>query len=124
MPFMETLDETTSLIAAGKVSGTAVYNTAGDELGEIYDVMLDKRTGRVAYAIMSFGGFLGIGLRYHPLPWAVLKYDTRQQGYVVGLTRSQLEGAPTFGAEDSPSWGNRAYEQQIHDYYGSQPYWA
>src|SRR5687768_12634975 len=92
--YMDTLDETATVISAGKVTGTNVYNTDGDHLGEIYDVMLDKRSGKIAYAVMSFGGFLGIGERYHPLPWATLKYDTRQGGYVVGLTIEQLQGAP------------------------------
>lgn len=121
---MESPDETTALITAGKVAGTAVYATDGEHLGEIYDVMLDKRSGRIAYAILTFGGILGIGQRYHPLPWVALKYDTRQEGYVVGLTRPQLEGAPGFAANEAPPWGNRAYEQSIHDHYGSPPYWA
>jgi PRC-barrel domain len=86
-PVMEKFDETTSLISASKVTGTEVYNTAGEHLGDVYDVMLDKRSGKIAYAVMSFGGFLGIGERYHPLPWATLEYDTKQGGYVVGLTK-------------------------------------
>lgn len=118
------VDETTSLISSEKVTGTSVYNTGGDHLGEIHDVMIDKRSGKIAYAVMSFGGFLGIGERYHPLPWATLKYDTRQGGYVVGLTNAQLENAPTFGAEESPAWGDRAYESTLHDYYKARPYWA
>lgn len=121
---METLDENAGVISASKVTGTNVYNTEGDLLGEIHDVMLDKRSGRIAYAIMSFGGFLGIGEQYHPLPWATLKYDTRQRGYVVGLTRGQLQGAPTFALTDSPAWGDRAYETRIHDYYKTAPYWG
>jgi PRC-barrel domain len=71
------------------------------------DVMIDKLSGKVAYAIMSFGGFLGVGERYHPLPWNTLKYDTRQGGDVVGLTRQQLEGAPTFARTETPAWGDR-----------------
>jgi PRC-barrel domain len=98
---METLDETTSLISAGKVTGTAVYSTDGERLGEIKDVMLDKRSGKIAYALMSFGGFLGLGERYHPLPWTTLKYDTRQGGYVVGLTIDQLQKAPSVSAAAS-----------------------
>ena len=117
-------DETVSLISASKVQGTNVYNTDGDSLGEVYDVMIDKRSGKVAYAIMSFGGFLGVGEDYHPLPWNTLKYDTRQGGYVVGLTRQQLEGAPTYARTETPAWGDRAYEKSIHDYYGALPYWA
>jgi len=121
---MERLDEDASVISASKVTGTDVYNTEGQHLGEIHDLMLDKRTGKIAYAVMSFGGFLGIGERYHPLPWATLKYDTRQGGYVVGLTKQQLEGAPRFGRDENPAWGDRTFEQRIHDYYRAPPYWA
>ena len=105
------------------MQGTNVYNTAGDSLADIHDVMIDKKTGKIAYAVMSFGGFLGIGERYHPLPWLTLKYDTRQGGYVVGLTKDQLEKAPTYGAKDTPAWGDRTYEKTIHDCYGVNPYW-
>jgi sporulation protein YlmC with PRC-barrel domain len=80
-------DETDRLIASDKVEGTAVYNRAGERLGEIHDFMVDKYSGRVAYAVMSFGGFLGIGEKYHPLPWKVLTYDTEMGGYVVDWTR-------------------------------------
>ena len=121
---MEYREETASLISADNVTGTDVYNTAGDSLGEIYDVMIDKQSGRIAYAVLSFGGFLGMGERFHPIPWSNLKYDTRQGGYVVGLTKEQLEKAPTFSQDETPAWGDRAYESRIHDYYGSRPYWG
>jgi hypothetical protein len=123
MPTDVHTDETSSLISADKVKGTDVYNTGGDHLGEIHDMMIDKRSGKIAYAIMSFGGFLGIGERYHPLPWSAMKYDTRQGGYVVGLTIAQLQEAPTFGGDERPEWGNRVYEQNLHDYYRTQAYW-
>jgi sporulation protein YlmC with PRC-barrel domain len=117
--------ETGNLIASSKVQGTAVYNTAGESLGEIDDLMIDKSTGKVAYAIMSFGGFLGImGNKYHPLPWSVLKYDTGRGGYVVNLDKQQLEGAPAYDADAEPEWGDRAYEKRLHDYYGAEPYWG
>jgi sporulation protein YlmC with PRC-barrel domain len=67
--------ETRTLIAASKVEGTAVYNRQGEALGSVYDVMIDKRSGDVSYAVMSFGGFLGIGKSYHPVPWNMLEYD-------------------------------------------------
>lgn len=121
---METLDENASVISSSKVTGTNVYNTGGEHLGEINDIMLDKRSGKIAYAVMSFGGFLGIGEQYHPLPWATLKYDTRQGGYVVGLTIDQLKGAPTYSANELPNWGDRAYETRLHDYYKAVPYWG
>ena len=105
-------------------TGTAVYNTDGERLGEIHDIMLDKRSGKIAYALMSFGGFLGIGERYHPLPWATLKYDTRQGGYVVGLTIDQLQKAPHYRMDEVPAWGDRAYESRLHAYYRAVPYWG
>ncbi len=104
------------LIAASKVNGTNVYNTAGEKLGSVYDVMLDKVSGQAQYAVMSFGGFLGIGDKYHPLPWNQLKYDTAQGGYVVNLDRSRLEGAPSYGATEMRSWDDR-YDRDIDAYY-------
>jgi hypothetical protein len=80
--------------------------------------MIDKYTGRVEYAVMSFGGFLGIGERYHPLPWQILTYDERQGGYVVDLDRSRLEGAPSYSASDIPNWSDRAYSRRLDEYYG------
>src|SRR3954464_12591449 len=81
-------DETHRLISSEKVDGTAVYNPAGDRLGTVHHLMIDKYTGRVEYAVMSFGGFLGIGESYHPLPWRMLTYDTRYEGYVVNIDRT------------------------------------
>jgi hypothetical protein len=86
--------------------------------------MLDKRSGRIAYAILSFGGFFGVGRRYRPLPWPALKYDTRLQGYVVGSPAAALRDAPSIAANEQPAWGDRSYEQSIHDHYGTRPYWA
>jgi len=120
---MEHTHEAGSLIGADKVQGTEVYNASGEHLGEIHEVMIDKFSGKVAYAVMSFGGFLGIGEQYHPLPWSQLDYDTDQGGYVVNLTTETLEGAPTYDAKTPPAWGDRVYEQRIHDYYGAPPYW-
>jgi hypothetical protein len=116
-------DETSSLISSDKVEGTSVYDRRGEKLGSIHSVMIDKVSGKVAYAVMSFGGFLGIGDRYHPLPWHVLTYDTAEGGYVVDLDRSKLEGAPTYGTSETPNWSDRRWGQQVHDYYGARPYW-
>jgi hypothetical protein len=121
---MDAVRETSSLIAADKVQGTSVYNAAGENLGSIHDLMIDKKSGNVAYAIMSFGGFLGIGNDFHPLPWSVLRYDPTLGGYVVNLDRRQLEGAPSYAEDAEPEWGDREYERKIHDYYGVGPYWG
>lgn len=120
---MESPDETTSLISAGKVQGTPVYNTEGQSLGELYDVMIDKRSGRIAYALMSFGGFLGIGERYHPLPWNALKYDTRKAGYVVGIAKEVLEGGPSVAANEEPAWADAEYADALHRHYNVVPAW-
>ena len=91
--------ETRNLISADKVTGTAVYNGKGERVGSIHGVMINKLNGHVSYAIMSFGGFLGLGERYHPLPWRVLTYDMRRDGYVVDLDRDLLRNAPSYTTE-------------------------
>ncbi|MCB4820253.1 PRC-barrel domain-containing protein [Roseicella aerolata] len=116
-------EETRELIAAGKVAGTPVYNRTGENLGTIEDLMLDKRMGRVAYAVMSFGGFLGFGERYHPLPWSVLTYDTSLGGYVVDIDRDRLEGAPAYAADAAPDWSSRDWGRQVDDYWGARSIW-
>jgi PRC-barrel domain len=117
-------DETDRLIASNKVEGTAVYNRQGERLGEVDNFMVDKYSGQVAYAVMSFGGFLGIGESYHPLPWRVLTYDTGLGGYVVDLDKETLRGAPSFGRDETPDWGNREWGTRVHDYYRVPPYWG
>jgi hypothetical protein len=82
--------ETRSLIASDKVEGTAVYRANGDKLGRIERVMIDKETGKVAYALMSFGGFMGIGRDYYPLPWSLLRFNPRLDGYEINISEQQL----------------------------------
>jgi len=89
-------NETGALIAATKVKGTAVYDSAGERIGTVDDVMLEKVSGQVAYAVMSFGGFLGIGEKYHPLPWDRLEYDTDMEGYRVNDVGETYRGAPAY----------------------------
>jgi sporulation protein YlmC with PRC-barrel domain len=110
-------DETDRLISSDKVEGTAVYNPKGERLGKVHHLMIDKYTGQVAYAVMSFGGFLGIGEKYHPLPWRMLRYDTRLDGYVVNLDRSRLENAPSYTSTDAPDWSDRSYTARIDEYW-------
>jgi hypothetical protein len=111
------IDETNRLISSDKVEGTSVYNRAGENLGSIHTVMIDKLSGQVEYAVMSFGGFLGIGERYHPLPWKALTYDTRLGGYVVDISREQLEGAPSYTRDETP-WATPGYGRSVYDHYG------
>ena len=114
-------DETNRLIASNKVEGTAVYNRQGERLGSVYNFMVDKRSGQVEYAVMSFGGFLGIGDSYHPLPWKSLTYDTSQGGYVVDLDKNRLQGAPSYSSSEAPDWSDPSYSRRIDDYYGPFP---
>ncbi len=118
------IEETDRLIASDKVEGSAVYNRQDEHLGTVHNLMIDKTSGKVAYAVMSFGGFLGMGESYHPLPWRVLTYDTRKGGFVVDLDRSKLEKAPSYTANDMPDWSNRNYGNRIDDYYGLPYYWG
>lgn len=119
---MADMNVASSDIAASRVNGTAVYNRSGEHLGSIEDVIIGKRDGKVKYAIMSFGGFLGIGEEYHPLPWAALDYETSAGGYVVDLDRSKLEGAPRYAASEEPDWSDPTYGRRVTDYYGFPPY--
>ena len=112
------------LIAADKVEGTPVVNPTGEKLGSIERIMIDKPSGKVAYAVMSFGGFLGIGDRHHALPWGALKYDTELDGYVVNLDRQRLTNAPTFARDDTVDLEDPAMGRRLHDYYGVKPYWG
>jgi hypothetical protein len=110
-----------SLIAAENVNGTDVYNLGGEHLGTVDDIMIDKISGRAIYALMSFGGFLGMGEKQHPLPWSALTYDERKGGFVVNLDKKQLEGAPTID-EDNFRW-TADYGRTVDKYYGAPTYW-
>jgi hypothetical protein len=110
-------NETDELIASNKVEGTAAYNRQGESLGTVYNFMVGKRSGKVEYAVMSFGGFLGIGDHYHPLPWSALTYDTRMGGYVVDLDRARLQGAPSYSSGSEPTF-DRDYGRRVADHYG------
>jgi sporulation protein YlmC with PRC-barrel domain len=108
--------ETDRLISSDKVEGTNVYNTRGERLGTIESFMVDKLNGRVAYVVMSFGGFLGIGENYHVLPWAKLTYDTRQGGYVIDIDKDTLEGAPVYEPGANP-FVDPMYGRRVYDYF-------
>jgi sporulation protein YlmC with PRC-barrel domain len=108
-------------IRASRVEGTEVYNPEGDHLGQIDDLVIGKRDGEVKYAIMSFGGFLGIGKRFHPLPWSMLEYDPAQGGYVVALGEQALRDAPHYDAEELSHLGGARYDDYskvLGEYYG------
>jgi uncharacterized protein (TIGR02271 family) len=110
--------ETDRLISSQKVDGTAVYNHEGENLGTVDHLMIDKFSGQVAYAVMSFGGFLGIGASYHPLPWNTLNYDVNLGGYRVDVNRAHLEAAPRYTESTEPNWADRAYTDRVDQHWG------
>jgi hypothetical protein len=112
--------ETVSLIGSDKVDGTPVYGADDGKIGTVQRVMIDKISGKVAYAVISFGGFLGLGEDYYPVPWPHLKYDTRLSGYRIGVTEDQLKGAPKYGRSQEWDWTDRKNDRRVYDYYGSQ----
>ncbi|SEA38228.1 PRC-barrel domain-containing protein [Variovorax sp. YR216] len=105
------------VISSERVEGTNVYNAAGDKLGSIDDLMIDKMSGQVRYAVLEFGGFLGMGTDRYPIPWNMLKYDTSQDGYVVPLDKAQLEGAPRYTGDSVPEYDD-TYRSGVDKYYG------
>src|SRR5215467_4330199 len=109
--------ETARLIASDKVEGTAVRHLDGTKLGTIERVMIDKRSGKVAYAVMTFGGFLGIGNEYRALPWSVLRYNERLDAYELNVTEDQLRNAPVVAAGWDTGQIGRDWERNVHDYY-------
>jgi sporulation protein YlmC with PRC-barrel domain len=112
--------ETHALIASDKVEGTAVYRSNGEKVGRIERVMIDKLSGKVAYAVMSFGGFMGIGEDYYPLPWSLLTYNPRLEGYEINVGEQQLKGAPKYSAHETWDWARRG--EAVDNYYNVPPY--
>lgn len=111
------IDETPRLIASNKVEGTAVYDRSGRHLGSVHNFMVDKVSGQVAYAVLAFGGFLGLGENHHPLPWRALTYSTELGGYVVDIDPGVLEGAPSHGPGED-AFADPRYGGRVDDYYG------
>ncbi|KKB76675.1 photosystem reaction center subunit H [Devosia soli] len=116
------IKETHDLIASDKVEGTKVYDQSGEHIGSIERILVEKRSGKVSYAVLSFGGFLGIGHEHYPLPWSKLNYDESLGGYRVDVSKSQLEGAPRYETEDDSYW-TEENGRRVYDYYGVTPYW-
>jgi hypothetical protein len=121
-----TLDrrETANLIGSDKVQGTPVYRSNGERVGTIERVMFDKLSGKVAYAVMSFGGFMGIGEDYYPLPWSLLAYNERLDGYEVNVSEQQLKGAPKYSKHETWDWSDRARGRKVSAYYDVTPFWG
>jgi sporulation protein YlmC with PRC-barrel domain len=114
---MNTSVTSSNVISSDKVEGTTVYNEAGDKLGSIDDLMIDKLSGHVRYAVLEFGGFLGMGTDRYPLPWHLLTYDVAMEGYVVPLDKDRLEDAPKYTKDMTPIYTHE-YGERVTAYYG------
>ena len=117
---MATAHPDRQLISSEDVHGTAVYGVGDSKVGDIDHLMIEKGSGRVTYAVMSFGGFMGLGHSHYPIPWGALKYDTALGGYRTGITETQLKDSPEFSDD---SWTDRDWEARTHQHYGVRPYW-
>jgi hypothetical protein len=110
------------VVSSDRVEGTSVYNPAGDKLGSIDYLVIDKRSGQVRYAVLEFGRFLGIGTDRYPLPWSLLNYNIDKGGYEVPLDKEQLESAPRYADDDARPSYDEAYGRDVYDYYGVRWY--
>ena len=118
------VDYSHELISSRRVEGTPVYNRRDEKLGNIHSVMIEKRSGKVAYAVMSFGGLLGFAERVHPIPWEMLTYDVDRDGYVVDLSRDILKNAPAMNLDEADRPYDRNYDEEVSSYYGRLPWWG
>lgn len=110
------------LIESDRVEGTAVYDRNGNRIASVKRLMIDKKTGKVAYTVLSFGGFLGLGSEEHTIPWSKLDYDTSRGGFQTDITEDQIRGAPSFYRERDYDWSDRQRERELHDYWNT-PYY-
>jgi hypothetical protein len=120
----QSIDFSHELISSRRVEGTPVYNQDDLKLGTIHSVMIEKRSGKVAYAVMSTGGLLGFKERVHPIPWEMLTYDVDRDGYMVDIDRDMLKNAPTMSLDEADRPYDRAYDEQVSSYYGRLPWWG
>lgn len=112
------------LVASDRVEGTPVRRPGGEKIGTVQRLMIDKVGGNVAYAVLSFGGFLGMGRKHLPIPWSRLTYDLVQEAYLVDITDEELSHAPDYEADREFDWGDRSQELMVRNYPRSPHYWG
>ena len=120
---MPTVTGHTTAIRAGKAIGTDVYDRMGKKMGEVKDIVLEKTSNNILFAVVSFGGVLGIGEKYHPVPWSELDYDSNLGGYIVSFTPEQLKSAPSDSIEALTKGDGYAFRDRAYTHYGTRPYW-
>jgi sporulation protein YlmC with PRC-barrel domain len=111
------------VMAASDFEGEDVVNHQGETLGDIEEIMLDVRSGRIAYAVLAAGGFLGIGEKYFAIPWRALTLDTDRKCFILDVDKERLQSAPGFDKDHWPSMADQSWASQVHSYYGAAPYW-
>lgn len=114
---------TTQLLSSSTLTGDTVKNPQGDKLGKIEDIMLDVASGRVAYAVLSFGGFLGMGDKLFAIPWKALSVDFDNHCCILDAPKEKLENAPGFDKDHWPEMADQRWAEDLHQYYGVDPYW-
>jgi len=120
---MTTIGEQGRLISSDKVESTSVVNGKGEDLGHISEIMIDKPTGQVVYAVLKYGSFMGMGGKLFAVPWDVLKYEPHQDAYVIDIPEDRLRNAPGLEPTDRIDLGDTNWNREIHDYYGSRANW-
>ena len=121
---MPTATGHTTAILASKVRGTPVYNKEGEEIGAVEDIVLDKSSNNIMFAVLGSGGMLGLGEKYRPIPWSILDYDPNKGGYVVPLSKDVMEKAPAYRMEDlTKDEGEEAIRSEAFSYYHAPTYW-
>lgn len=112
-----------SVLAASTLEGDRVRNSAGEDLGEVDEIMIDLPSGQVAYAVLSFGGVLGMGNKLFAVPWSVLRVDEDEQCLILDMDKHTLETAPGFDKNNWPDMADTSLATRIYEYYGANPYW-
>lgn len=120
---MEEIIQRSDTIASDRIEGTAIFDTAGERIGHVTKLMIDKSSGKVTDAIVSVGGFLGLGGEYHSLPWEKLDYDSTLHGYRLDVTEQQLRDAPRFVEADEARLYDKDYRSSVYEYWAVTPYW-
>lgn len=113
-----------SVLSASTMKGDEVINVSGEDLGEVEEIMIDFASGRVAYAVLSFGGFMGMGDKLFAIPWEAMHLDQERECFQLNVDRETLENAPGFDKDDWPEFADKKWATRIHDYYGYDPYWT
>jgi sporulation protein YlmC with PRC-barrel domain len=114
---------TRTALSASTLTGDNINNPQGENLGTLKDIMLDVETGRISYAVLSFGGFLGFGDKLFAVPWNALTLDAENHAFILAVDKSKLQQAEGFDPDHWPDMADQTWGRRVHDFYGTQPYW-